>query len=268
MIGLNSGLLGSRRSANFNSATGLWTANEQILSRRINQWPISWSPLTLTPGLWLDANDSATITLTSGAVSQWSDKSGNARHATQTTASKRPLVTSNAQNSCSAITFDATDDAMVTSYTINRDYTIAIVAMQTGAGSSRLLNSSTANRLIAIRRASEPVFLGGNVVDAAYGSDNTYLMGVLTVSTSATSTYHYNGTNIANASPSSADWGTLTFGASGVFSEVARGSIGEVVVVPSALSTTDRQKLEGYFAYKWGLSSGLPAGHPYKDGPP
>lgn len=49
-----------------------------------------FSPLSL-PGLagWYDSSDSATRTLVSGKVSQWADKSGNARHATQATAGLR-----------------------------------------------------------------------------------------------------------------------------------------------------------------------------------
>lgn len=44
------------------------------------------------PGLslWLDAADAATITLDSGAVSRWDDKSGNGRNLTQSNPSNRP----------------------------------------------------------------------------------------------------------------------------------------------------------------------------------
>ena len=44
-----------------------------------------WTPASLggTLGLWLDASDAASITSSGGLVSQWSDKSGNGRHATQ-----------------------------------------------------------------------------------------------------------------------------------------------------------------------------------------
>ena len=49
-----------------------------------------FTPLSL-PGSagWYDSSDSATRTLVSGKVSQWDDKSGNARHATQATAGWR-----------------------------------------------------------------------------------------------------------------------------------------------------------------------------------
>lgn len=44
--------------------------------------------------------------------------------------------------------------------------------------------------------------------------------------------------------------------------------LAELIVVPAALSTADRQKVEGYLAHKWGLSESLPADHPYKSSPP
>jgi hypothetical protein len=46
------------------------------------------------------------------------------------------------------------------------------------------------------------------------------------------------------------------------------GTIGEIVFIQSAVSLSNRQKLEGYLAWKWGLQANLPAGHPYKNVPP
>lgn len=46
------------------------------------------------------------------------------------------------------------------------------------------------------------------------------------------------------------------------------GAIGDVLIVEGSLSSVDAEKLEGYLAHKWGLTSLLPAGHPYKSSPP
>lgn len=43
------------------------------------------------------------------------------------------------------------------------------------------------------------------------------------------------------------------------------GEIAEIVVLPVVASTTDRQKMEGYLAHKWGLTANLPSDHPYKN---
>jgi len=40
--------------------------------------------------------------------------------------------------------------------------------------------------------------------------------------------------------------------------------MGEVMIINGTVSATNRQKLEGYLANKWGLTANLPTGHPYK----
>ena len=47
-----------------------------------------------------------------------------------------------------------------------------------------------------------------------------------------------------------------------------QGSIAEVAFFNHPLETTDRQRVEGYLAWKWGLQANLPVGHPYKNAPP
>jgi hypothetical protein len=44
--------------------------------------------------------------------------------------------------------------------------------------------------------------------------------------------------------------------------------IGELIVYNTSLTTTQRQQLEGYLAWKWGLQASLPADNPYKNNPP
>jgi hypothetical protein len=46
------------------------------------------------------------------------------------------------------------------------------------------------------------------------------------------------------------------------------GDIGEIVIFNSVLSTADREKMEGYLAWKWGLEGSLPMGHTYESAPP
>jgi len=42
----------------------------------------------------------------------------------------------------------------------------------------------------------------------------------------------------------------------------------EVLIYNSYLSTNQRQQIEGYLAWKWGLQANLPANHPYFFAPP
>ena len=46
------------------------------------------------------------------------------------------------------------------------------------------------------------------------------------------------------------------------------GEIAEVLVFDEQINSVSRQKIEGYLAHKWNLSSQLPELHPYADAPP
>ena len=77
MIGLNSGLLGVRRTPTTGSASGIWVPNEQSLAKRAAIWPIgpTGNPITsLSPVLWYDFADESTVTTSSGEITQITDK--------------------------------------------------------------------------------------------------------------------------------------------------------------------------------------------------
>ena len=60
-----------------------------------------WNPSELgaSLALWLDAEDTSTITLNGSNVSQWDDKSGNGRHVSQATAANQPAYLATGFNS-------------------------------------------------------------------------------------------------------------------------------------------------------------------------
>ena len=95
--------------------------------------------------------------------------------------------------------------------------------------------------------------------------------------------YFVNGTTSTNAAPkyitlntpfqffginqTSAITGSMTLSETGF----GRGWIGyynEVLFYSGALTTIQRQVLEGYLGWKWGRQADLPVGHPYKDSAP
>lgn len=63
--------------------------------------------------LWLDASDGSTITHSSGAVSQWDDKSGSGNNATQGTASAQPTTGSVTVKGRNALSFDGGDVLLI-----------------------------------------------------------------------------------------------------------------------------------------------------------
>lgn len=80
---------------------------------------------------WYDAADTTTITHASGAVSQWDDKSGNARHVKQTTAGTKPTTGTRTQNSLNVIDFDGGDyliaDNFDLDFTTSKEITTFII---------------------------------------------------------------------------------------------------------------------------------------------
>ena len=233
-----------------------------------------WTPADITTALWLDAADSTTVTTVSGDVSQWNDKSGNGRNATQTTAAKRPFLNSSSVNGKDSISFSNVDsvEGLITSYTQseNNNYMICFAGSQASTMNSRLIASSSKNALISISRSGNTVFVGGNVVTSGWASVNTTNIGILLAPSSGNFQFYGNGTSIANATLTVTNFGTINFGShGGGFSgnEPADGTICEIVVVLESTTLT-REKIEGYLAHKWGLTAGLPAGHPYKTNAP
>lgn len=277
MLGSNGGLIGVRRTTSNSSAVGVWTLNEQVITRRILLWPGSWTPASLSTALWLDADTGGSITLTSGAVSQWSDRSDNSRHATQGTAGERPTVNATGINNKPAISFDGSDDWLAlpsgflngtTAFTIAM--VIAAPLQQNDAVFGPSSSFSTGLELVCTNTASQPTLLRVNnsnrIISGLWSTNSAPALTTITASSTATAGW-LNGTAVSAAS--SAGISALNF--NGIYglgryngSFNAQMLVGEFIILESSASTDDRQKLEGYLAHKWGLTANLPADHPYK----
>jgi len=250
-----------------------------------------WTPTQLTPAVWLDAADSATITLNGSTVSQWNDKSGNARHASQASAANQPTYTASAYAGKPALTFDGVNDNLAVNYNYagNQATLYAVVSRLPGGSAEQWVFSSyggiNGTPLVAPMWAlGLNLQIGGNRW-ATYGN-NKFLSGGVNLSTDGTPfalglvsdisgsvldaytngsrTAQYNTVARFNGGGARNYIGAELNGASRFLS----GRVSEIIQTETVLSTTDRQKLEGYLAWKWGLQGNLPIGHPYKNFPP
>lgn len=246
------------------------TTTLKYLSQYIPNNPVvPWTPANITTQLWLDASDSSTITLVSGAVSQWNDKSGNNRHATQATAANRPVVLTANINGLDVLSFDNSNDAMTTEWnsTATNNYMIFSVAnLNTGSGFRRMIASTTNNSHITPINGGNPnqaIQIKGADVSSQWGVGGVSNLSVLVAPPTGSFLHFSNGSQRTINSVSVTDWGVLTLGRLAVFSEPMDGRLCEVIVTYSS-DTTTRQLVEGYLAHKWGLTANLPANHPYK----
>lgn len=98
------------------------------------------------------------------------------------------------------------------------------------------------------------VFVGTPVI-AGITDTSTELTGYRNGNSGSTLSYTRSGT----VSLDRFTVGALLRATPGTYAPLTAGDL----VISTALSSTNRAKLEGYFAHKWGLTANLVAGHPY-----
>ena len=252
--------------------------------------PVNWTPAELPNlALWLDAEDAASITLNGSTVAQWSDKSGNARHVSQATVVNQPAYTANGLNGKPVLTFTGTNFLSRTNDTFLQNapavsiflvvaynnYTtsrraVNVTAVSTGATRVVLFGTAGSLQSLARRLSAEAISVSSGTPAAAntpviHGSQlnfvnnsNTEVVnGVVATAATFSSGAGNSESNLIN----------FEIGAA-VTTQLFLGTMAEAIFISGILSTTDRQRLEGYLAWKWGLVANLPSGHPFKNTPP
>jgi len=249
-----------------------------------------FSPLELSPVLWLDASDATTIT-SSGSpatVSQWNDKSGNGYNVTQATGANQPTTGTRTQNGLNAIDFDGTNDqlrsgAVVTQITTSKALTqfVVVKSDRTSAASEGIVGAQRGNfdyntGWLQERRTTFLAFsIGkGESSDAAgqynaarFSNSSTSTM-VFTVSVSAaanTKAAYVNTTantltsfdnNMASSNFLAAGSAnhTINIGGRGSLSGTPfDGFIAELILYDTVLSDTNRQLVWDYLNAKWAI---------------
>ena len=240
-----------------------------------------FSPANLSSlNLWLDASDSSKIAVSApNIVSTVTDKSSNG-YVFNAGGSGSVGTNIGNMNGLNTIEFDGSSYLLSsTPFIIGNNFSMFVVA---GIDSVNSVNDS----LISMGRAAGPTWQ----IDAGAGSSNFNIRlfgGNLTTKNFSTS--HEPGPAVFefvfNLSAGTAEvlldgvsLGTTPYNAGtgastslAIFTNRALnrkldGRVGEVVATSSVLTNSQRQKVEGYLAEKWGLS--LPSSHPYKDGIP
>ena len=244
---------------------------------------VNWDPSLITTALWLDAADASTVTTVSGAVSQWNDKSGNSRNATQATAGDRPALTTAGQNGRNVITFDGSNDFMEFSgLTLNDNNTFVFsVYNRTAAGTHSLDVGSITQAAVAERGYGNWWFTDNvlysilrSTAAGSHGSASTATGATLNslARNSAGTQAWRNGTALGTRQTSGNTSNPVLnqIGRQGISAafNYTNGFIAEIIVGRFDINDADRQKVEGYLAHKWGLTADLPADHPYKVNPP
>jgi hypothetical protein len=212
--------------------------------------------------LWLDANDSASVTIETG-VKVWADKSGGAKNFTQDTLNNQPSYSATL-NGKKVISFNGTSHQLnnLTNIINVSNVTMFVVGQRNSGAFSGYITSMDApggdfspavlinSNNIAIRgdggtlAAGSAGFTGPNVITGVVSSwaPSLYLGGTFIQSQAALGT-----TGLGNVKTSI---GTYRIAASNFLN----GYIGEIICYTRVLSTTERQTVERYLGKKWGLT--------------
>ena len=239
--------------------------------------------------MWMDASDSSTasMTLSGSTVTVWKDKSGLGNNTTAY--SGTPSLVSNAINGKSAISMAGGyfTGPFATANNGTQLHAFGVMSIDSsGTGSwprplslgrpgANDYDSSTTTFAIIRYNGTQAVGIGRagqylNVAIPAYSSP-------FLVQSSHNGSTEYMSINgdltVSSANTGQAGNFNITSYGLGVNTNTGdyfiwNGYYAEVMYFNVQLSDANRQKIEGYLAWKWGLQSSLPIGHPYKSAAP
>jgi hypothetical protein len=238
-----------------------------------------FTPRALTGcALWLDAADASTLTLSGSNVTAWADKSGNGRTATAQSAASYSAANN-------ALTFTSGNYYSFSnlSFAVNSYFSFFIVErLQSSSSLPHLLGTDATgdNQSLHVRyngtgngsgNASAFRFaFYNNDLDAqnipAFTTATAQPIRVWSlVFTTSFRGIYLNGTLMTSDANNTklSSWNTPLIGRSygGYY---YTGLIYELLGFGGQLSTAQRQQVEGYLAWKWGLQDSLPGGHPFR----
>jgi hypothetical protein len=252
---------------------------------------VLWTPANTTVEAWWDANEENTITYNTSNldVTQWDDKSGNNHSLTINTATdNEPKFNIN------KVTFDGTKQFLacydqflynlgqasifiVQKENITSASSVVLGEAQSTAASNDYLFKSRNDALgVEIIDDTTTTRLDVTSLDTTTFDDSINLISITDSGTEINS-YTNGNTDLSSVSYTRGTSNPSTFFLGAVATIIVLGSpratvsqawggdIYEVVIVDSVLSMADRQKIEGYLAWKWGIQDNLPVGHLYKN---
>jgi hypothetical protein len=252
--------------------------------------------------MWLDGADRSTLSLSGASVTQWRDKSGLNNHAYQDIVAVRPSYSTQAMNSrYPGIVFTASIETPGNTTTPSNFTFLHFPNAQGGTDNASyfvVFQSSNISRnahiisnwkaqygqLNAIQtnrfQASSATSYSPQNISATASLNPT--LAAFTYSTGTTNTFTAGlnasyTTNITSVTPPSSTADNNPLGIIGAYLEnvptpyyggTYNGSISEILIFTRALTLSQRQQMEGYLAWKWGLVGNLPSTHPFKRFPP
>ena len=237
--------------------------------------------------LWLDAADtsSASMILSGSNVTTWKDKSGTGNNATANTGT---VTTNSTQiNGLNTIRFATSSFLYIASFAMTTN--ISVFAVLRGVAAQ----GTGPKGYFFLGNGAQPSFFvytlppaNGNLAGpfsgwvASTGETNWYMPSSDYFLNNTGFIYTDNNSSFVNGSqltlnpnrasvPNTVTAGTYSIQVGGrSASDSIDFDFAECLFYNRTITTTERQQVEGYLAWKWGLQANLPANHPYKNSSP
>lgn len=219
--------------------------------------------------MWLDASDASTFTLSGNNVSVWRDKSGNANNATVEAGT--PTYTSNGVVFTGSQMFNTPLSSVNNTQTLfciftNNSANGAFVSVKSATLNTGYHNSIVTNQQSVTRYGGTLITTGATLTQGVRYLTQTSVVG------GGTSYLYLNGTQTGSATLTASVSGSSATIAIGAYYYVNgdptpqnyfTGTINEIILYYATFTLSQRQQVEGYLAWKWGMQASLPTSHPY-----
>lgn len=245
--------------------------------------PAPFSPSSLDKlSAWFDAADASTVLFSSGSnVSQWNDKSGNNRNLTPNSGTTTYVSNSIRLN---------TSGMSVTSSVNLSSFSFFMAGLSPNNVSNQTLfvgrpsgndayNSTDGFSVYIDANLNRAKYYGNylvgsqNIINTSVVTTSPFLISFTGASSGALSSWQ-NGTAGGTASTGSRGTSGNGFGIGGEWGNgiyanfISSAHYYEIIVFSALLTDSQRQQVEGYLAWKWGLQTSLPTNHPYYNSSP
>jgi hypothetical protein len=214
----------------------------------------AFSPLDLSPTVWLDASDTSTITEVGGAVSQWDDKSGNNNNVVQANAAAQPTTGTRTINSLNVIDFDGSDGMPTASASNILQPNTVFLVFETDVNTLQYVFDSRAS--VSARHFfafdTDYTIEAGTAISGGTTDFDPHIARI--VYNGASSSLFIDAVSTISGNAGSEQWELLGLGARRDGGFPFDGAIAELIVIDGTLTAGEIADCEQYLANKWGIT--------------
>lgn len=250
------------------------------------QQSVLWTPVQLGADLLVDLDAAAPGSVVyngSNQVEAWHSINGATTVASQSTNANKPTFSTTSWDGARpSVTYNGNQYLVIPAFTVT-NFSLFIVYEETNITTNdvraivmkRLNTSSSYLFFFGFNTNARNITIDQNGTSSPARWNTThlpvintkYMYSYIRPLAGTNRTFFSNGTMIASNATNANVSNNSQLVLGGDNTQASRGLIGKIsefVMVNNNMSAVNRQKMEGYLAYKWGITGSLPNDHPYK----